>query len=150
MQYSTVAILDNAAALVERVTYDAYGQARHHYMADWEGNGGVTQTEITQIRIVAGGANHAIGEANYNPDMDIDRNGDVQTGDYTIANTEGIHSALAKGLLSDPSVDNQIGWDGYVFNAETRQYLHALLRQDSTDAAIPRLCLSVFICGSID
>ncbi|MEE8154260.1 MAG: RHS repeat-associated core domain-containing protein [Phycisphaerales bacterium] len=122
-QYSTVAILDDAAALVERVTYDAYGNARHHYMADWDGDGDVTQAEINQIRTVASGANHAIGESNYNPDMDINRDGDVARSDYTIANTEGTHSALAKGLLSDPSVDNQIGWDGYVFNAETRQYL---------------------------
>ncbi len=55
--------------------------------------------------------------------MDIDRNGDVQTADFTIANDEGPHAALATGLISDPSVDSQIGWDGYVFNAETRQYL---------------------------
>ena len=91
-------------------------------MADWDGDGGVTQAEIDQINTVAGGANHAIGEDNYNPDMDIDRNGDVQTADYTIANNEGTHSALAKGLLTQSSVDNQIGWDGYVFKAETRQY----------------------------
>ena len=29
--------MDDSAALVERVSYDAYGDARHHYMADWEG-----------------------------------------------------------------------------------------------------------------
>ncbi|MEE8154258.1 MAG: hypothetical protein V3T53_04785 [Phycisphaerales bacterium] len=122
VQYSTVAILDDSAGLVERVSYDAYGDARHHYMADWDGDGDVTRTEIRQIKTIADGADHAIGEANYNPDMDINRNGDVQADDYSIANTEGAHAALAKGLLSDPSVDNQIGWDGYVFNAETRQY----------------------------
>ncbi len=122
VQYSTVAILDDAAALVERVSYDAYGKARHHYMADWDGSGGVTQAEIDQINTVAGGANHAIGEANYNPDMDIDRNGDVAEADFWIADNESTHAALAKGLISQSSVDNQIGWDGYVFNAETRQY----------------------------
>ncbi|MEE8154256.1 MAG: RHS repeat-associated core domain-containing protein [Phycisphaerales bacterium] len=122
VQFSTVALLDSSGGLVERVTYDAYGDARHHYMADWDGDGGVTQAEINQIRTVTSGANHAIGESNYNPDMDINRDGDVARSDYTIANSEGTHSALAKGLLSDPSVDNQIGWDGYVFNAETRQY----------------------------
>ncbi len=150
VQYSTVAILDDAAALVERVSYDAYGKARHHYMADWDGSGGVTQSEIDQIQTIADGSDHAIGETNYNPDMDNDRNGDIQTADFTIANNEGTHSALATGLISDPSVDSQIGWDGYVFNAETRQYLHALLIQDSMNAAVQRLCLSVFICGSID
>lgn len=36
VQFSTVALLDSSAGLVERVTYDAYGDARHHYMADWE------------------------------------------------------------------------------------------------------------------
>ncbi len=124
VQFSTVAIVDDSAAdLIERITYDAYGEARHHYMADWDGSGGVTQTEINQIDTVAGGANHAIGQANYNPDMDIDRNGDVQTADYTIANTEGTHAALAKGLITQSSVDSQIGYDSYVFNAETRQYL---------------------------
>ena len=82
--------------------------------------------------------------------MDIDRNGDVQSADYTIANTEGTHAALAKGLITESSVDNQIGWDGYVFNAETREYLHAFLIQDSIDAVIPRPCLSAFIYGSID
>ncbi len=32
--FSTVALLDSTAALVERVTYDDYGDARHHYLAD--------------------------------------------------------------------------------------------------------------------
>ena len=82
--------------------------------------------------------------------MDIDRDGDVKTADYTIANTEGQHLALAKGLISDPGVDNQIGWDGYVFNAETREYLHVFLIQDSIDAMMPRPRLSMFIGGSIN
>ena len=41
-QFSTVALIDNSAKLLERVTYDAYGNARHHWAADITGTGAVT------------------------------------------------------------------------------------------------------------
>lgn len=65
VQYSTVAILDSSAALVERTSYDAYGKGRHHYMADWDGFGDVSPAEITAIQTTANGSNHRIGQANY-------------------------------------------------------------------------------------
>ena len=39
VQFSTVAVIDGSAGLTERVTYTAYGVARHHYMADVDGDG---------------------------------------------------------------------------------------------------------------
>ena len=122
VQFSTVAVIDGSAGLTERVTYTAYGVARHHYMADVDGDGDVDSTELADIRNTASGPNHAIGQANYDVDQDIDRDGDVTITDYNIARTEGTHGALKLGSISDSAVDNQIGWDGYVFNAETLQY----------------------------
>ena len=107
------------AGLVERVTYDAYGQARHHYRSDIDGDGDVDRADATAL---SNSLNKSIGDAAYNVDADIDRSGTVDTADQSILNADNPTTALAKGLISDPSVDNQIGWDGYVFNAETQQY----------------------------
>jgi RHS repeat-associated protein len=120
---STLAIIDAAANLIERVDYYPYGGARHHYMADITGDGAVeTTADINGIRGIANGTNHAIGQSNYNADADINRDGDVTLADYNLANGEGTHAALAKGLLSNSTVDNTIGWNGYVFNPELPLY----------------------------
>jgi len=47
--FSTVAVLSDTGAHVERVSYDAYGMARHHHAADIEGDGAVTQDDYDLI-----------------------------------------------------------------------------------------------------
>jgi RHS repeat-associated protein len=67
--------------------------------------------------------NATIDQAAYRSEFDIDRSGTITTADRTIASTT--RSALAGGLISNAATggpDNPIGWDGYVFNAETRLY----------------------------
>ncbi|QKK07474.1 MAG: hypothetical protein HND58_04405 [Planctomycetota bacterium] len=116
-QFSMVAVVSDTAALQERVAYSAYGEARHHFPFDLDGDGDVDSTDTGLISITK-----TIDQAGYNPDADIDRNGTVNSIDYIAALGAG-KAALAKGLVSDPSGPNSpIGYDGYLFNAETKLY----------------------------
>jgi RHS repeat-associated protein len=72
---------------------------------------------------VSAALNATIDQAAYRSEFDIDRSGTITTADRTIASTT--RSALAGGGISNAATggpDNPIGWDGYVFNAETRLY----------------------------
>ena len=42
-----MAILDDSAALVKRVSYDDYGKARHHYRSDIDGDSDVDSADGT-------------------------------------------------------------------------------------------------------
>jgi RHS repeat-associated protein len=105
--FSTVEVLDDAAVTLERVSYDPYGQARWHKRADCAiGEGGAN---IDDLNTVTGhwGSVPAAG--------DVTRDGNVNIDDLNaVNNTWGAGLALGKLSLTD----NQIGWDGYVFNAE--------------------------------
>jgi RHS repeat-associated protein len=105
--FSTVEVLDDAAVTLERVSYDPYGQARHHKRADIAvGEGGVNSTDQQTV------------SNNYNSSVpapgDINRDGNVNIDDFLIV--INYTSGLSLGKLS--TTDNVIGWDGYVFNAE--------------------------------
>jgi hypothetical protein len=54
-EFSTAAIVDHTAELAERITYSAYGEARHHWAADVDGDGAVTTADQTIIANLAGG-----------------------------------------------------------------------------------------------
>jgi len=105
--FSTVEVLDDAAVTLERVSYDPYGQARHHKRSDCAiGEGGAN---IDDLNTVTGhwGSVPAAG--------DVTRDGNVNIDDLNaVNNTWG--AGIALGKLS--TTDNVIGWDGYVFNAE--------------------------------
>ncbi|MBX3354487.1 MAG: hypothetical protein KF724_02180 [Phycisphaeraceae bacterium] len=118
--FSTVAVLDPAAAVVERVSYDAYGQARHQTAGDINGDGA---TDGADLSIVLGIGTKSIGQSGYRAEADLTRNGTVNSGDLAVVlgNWAG---SLASGLISDPAgPDNAIGWDGYAFNAATADYI---------------------------
>jgi RHS repeat-associated protein len=51
---------------------------------------------------------------------DVNRDGFINAAD--VSQWPSYIAALPEGQLSGP-IDNQVGWDGYVFNPETRQYL---------------------------
>jgi len=117
-QFSTVAVLDDTAKVIERVSYSAYGEARHHVVGDVDGDGGFGNSDYSDI---ASRYDAKIGEIDYASAADLDRDGTIDAIDMSIATGSG--SSLPAGQLSDPGgVDNPIGWDGYVFNAESLQY----------------------------
>lgn len=106
VMFSTVAVLDDAAVLLERVSYDPYGRARHHKLADCSGDGGVGS--VDQLIV-----NNNWGS--YPAPGDINRDGQVSVTDLLAVNNDW-GSAIAHGELS--TTGNVIGWDGYVFNVE--------------------------------
>ena len=52
--FSTVAILDDTGALVERVTNDGYGDSRHHFFNDVDGDGDGDSSDLTTIQNLDG------------------------------------------------------------------------------------------------
>ncbi|MBX3356734.1 MAG: hypothetical protein KF724_13655 [Phycisphaeraceae bacterium] len=125
--FSTVAVLNRTATLVERVSYDSYGQARHHRPGDvnGDGNSGFTDSAIVGTIIVAnGGTPVPITSSLYRAEADLNRDGTINSSDRTLAGVSA--SALAAALISNAGTggpDNSIGWDGYVFNPATGEYL---------------------------
>jgi len=131
-QFSTVAIIDDNAVVQERVTYSAYGVARHHWPPDVDGDGDVDSTDTSIISTIASGGENAIGEDDYRAEADLNRDGIVNSADGTIATSFGAKAALRYGDLTSPGtpsgsppgsgIDNTIGFDGYVFNSEAELY----------------------------
>lgn len=116
VQFSPVAVIDDTARISERVSYSAYGEARHHRMADLNGDGAVASDDF----LVMYGNWGSPGPA------DLNRDGTVDTQDFLLMQINW-GPALPKGDLSgndadNHPIDNQIGWDGYVFNRETQHY----------------------------
>jgi RHS repeat-associated protein len=118
-QFSTVAVLDQNSNLLERVSYDPYGRSRHHWMADVDGDGDQDSGDITTIFNLGPGSIFGVVDitsGTYNVEADIDRDGDIDDTDHSIANTDGTRTALTNGFLSN--VGNTLGYSGYVFNFE--------------------------------
>jgi len=115
-QFSTVAVMGANGHLHERVSYDPYGKARHHLLADVDGDGDSDLDDRNSID-----TGRSIGSAYYNVDADFDRDGDVDMTDF-LAAVAGSGAALPAGQISSSNVGSTIGWDGYVFNAETGEY----------------------------
>ncbi len=116
--FSTVVITDEAGTIEERVSYDAYGTARHHWAEDVDGDGDVdligAGSDKTIVSTIASGGNNRIGQANYRSEADLDRDGDVDSTDAGLITTA--KAALASGDMTDRSaVDNQVGWVGYLY-----------------------------------
>jgi len=115
-QFSTVAVMAANGDLQERVSYDPYGKARHHLLADVDGDGDSDLDDRNSID-----TGRSIGSPYYSVDADFDRDGDVDMTDYLTA-IAGSAAALPAGRISSSDVGNTIGWDGYVFNPETGEY----------------------------
>ncbi|MCB9845106.1 MAG: hypothetical protein H6811_03850 [Phycisphaeraceae bacterium] len=118
-----MAMIDDAANLVERVVYDAYGRARHQWPEDVDGDGDVDSADDAIMDALSGSFPIAITSGSYNADADIDRDGDVDSDDAQAVTDALTTAALAFGQISDPAgPDNPIGYDGYVFNATDGTY----------------------------
>jgi RHS repeat-associated protein len=123
-QFSTVAVMDETSTLIERVVYDPYGGARHHFAHDVDANGSVTSSDTNAVYAVATGGNNLIGQSNYKVEMDFDRDGDVDSTDHSIIVAAGTTLGLPTGWISsiDTAGDNPVGYGGYLFNRPTLQY----------------------------
>lgn len=137
-QYSTVALLDGrtsfnwtdaasvshtSAKITERVRYDAYGRGYNHPFGDVDGDGAKTNSgDSTKLATVAS-LSPSIGVAEYDADMDFNRDGKVDPTDSTLYGS-GTKAALAAGLISDgvTGPDNAAGYCGYTFSSELRDY----------------------------
>ena len=116
-QFSSVCLIDKAFAVAERVTYSAYGVARHLPMADLNCDGAVNSADIGLLL----GASGTIGIAPYQSPADLNRDGVVNSADLAMLLGD-FQAAQPDGALSRPNVDNPIGWDGYVFDRESGLY----------------------------
>ena len=116
-QFSSVCLIDKAFAVAERVTYSAYGVARHLPMADLNCDGAVNSADIGLLL----GASGTIGIAPYQSPADLNRDGVVNSADLAMLLGD-FQAAQPDGSLSRPNVDNPIGWDGYVFDRESGLY----------------------------
>ncbi|MBL9118559.1 MAG: DUF4347 domain-containing protein, partial [Phycisphaerae bacterium] len=129
-QFSSVCLTDRSANVVERVTYSAYGVARHHWKGDVDGDGDVDTSGSSSDRGIVSGiagqtlANRTIGGSAYRAEADLDRNGVVEVADRNL-----IPTAIAgrpEGQLTDTGAqgpEGQIGWQGYVFSPDYEWYL---------------------------
>jgi RHS repeat-associated protein len=108
--FSTVAIIDMSANLIERVSYDAYGNARHHRMSDLNGDGATTTADRNFLRNTNWG-DYGVG--------DLNRDGIVDSADLALLDHD-TGGALPAGQLSAGAsgTDNIIGYAGYIFNTE--------------------------------
>ena len=125
IQFSTVAIIDNNARVIERVVYDAFGKARHQYSGDMDGDGDVDSTD-QNIATLAFNKHIWQSDSGYLVEADVNRDGVISGADQSeVINIYGSLPLPAKprGKITIASmVDNQIGWSGYVYNAETTLY----------------------------
>jgi len=118
-------VIDRTGDVIERVHYDAYGRAVHQHATDVDGDRRVNSNDASLIQTIINSGYNTIEDVSADPDAyraeaDLDRDGDVDLDDYGLIGQK--KSALPVGELSSSAVDNNIGWDGYVFNAETRMY----------------------------
>jgi RHS repeat-associated protein len=111
-QFTPVAIIDDGADVIERTSYMPYGHARHHRMADLNGDGKTNTAD--QLLLLGNWGNFGVG--------DLDRSGAVGSGDLTALLGDWSDTALPAGQISYDSEDNQIGYCGYVFDRETQDY----------------------------
>lgn len=121
-QFSVRALLDDASPpnLVERVSYTAYGEARHSWRGDINGDGATT---LTDRNFIGSRLGDSIGNADYDPDCDMDRSGTIDMTDYNMWIADGFKSALPPGWISDPAgTDSRVGYCGYLFNTGGASY----------------------------
>ena len=123
-QFSSVCLVDPAGVVAERVSYSAYGIARHHWQGDVDGDGAVTVAGGTSdLGLVTAASGSSIGGAGYRSEYDLDRDGDVDSADQSRVGSAT--AALPAGQLSPVTAsgpDSQAGWDGYLYAAETGLY----------------------------
>ena len=114
-QFSVVALISSSGRLIERVSYDGYGTAQHHWMQDVDGDGDIDANDESLITNASG---NAIYQSGYNVDADFNRDGVINSTDTAEVTSSSYAAAIRAGWLSASNVGNTIGYCGYVFNPE--------------------------------
>jgi RHS repeat-associated protein len=111
--------VDQGGALLERVEYDSYGQAQHHWPEGITGaaGGGVVSADATAA---AAAENKSIGDSLYNSDADLNRNGTVSSAEVAAIAAKVGTAGIPAGRIS--AYGSTVGWCGYAFNAGTNLY----------------------------
>ena|GEM_PF-6887477 len=73
-QFSVIALVEDTGTLVKRTDYTPYGEARHSFREDLDGDGAVDAADLTLFNASYG---KSIGDAAYNADADFDRDGSM-------------------------------------------------------------------------
>jgi RHS repeat-associated protein len=120
---SPVAIVDATGALVERVDYNSYGVAQHRWPGDLDGNGATSTLENTKFGDLQSNT-YDYNDAEYNADLDLNRDGLADSSDYTIFDASWKDKvALSSGQISSSSGPaSEIGMAGYVWTAKAEIY----------------------------
>ncbi len=124
-QFSTVAVLDEAMSIAERVRYYPYGSALRSPPGDIDGNG---SCDFLDEGVMQSTQYYVIDQPGYEADADIDRNGIIDDDDYQLFITAMNTASYLSGVqISNAGVDapgprNPVGYCGYLFNGETRLY----------------------------
>lgn len=115
-------VLDGTGDVYERITYDAYGQARHRFAADCDGNGQYDNNDNSGFFTNGTTIDDTLA---YHADFDVNCDGAINVVDIGIlAGSSPV--AMPDGWIGEPDSttgpDNSIGYAGYVFNHEREDY----------------------------
>jgi len=104
--------------LLERVRYRPYGEARHQWGHDVDGDGDADSADEDVITVDAWLA--SIGDVGYDVDADLDRDGDVDSADETAWGAIDSEFPLADGVHS--SIGAITSWSGTIMQEVDRVY----------------------------
>lgn len=131
--YNVVGMLSATGVLEERVRYTAYGVARRVDAAtalsrgDWNGDGVTDALDLYAYLAftASGGGTLASTSSAYDPDMDFNADEYVNDTDLNIllSHYGSTHATYADGDISTQTIDNTVGFAGYMFDPATGFYL---------------------------
>lgn len=115
---------EKTGALKERVRYRAYGEARHQWGHDVDGDGDADSTDSGLIATAAAASmpSAVIGTTNYFVDADLDRDGIIDAADMATWSAIGSEGHLALGDIS--SSENVVGRNGATYDDSSKLYLY--------------------------
>jgi RHS repeat-associated protein len=121
--------LNRVGTLTFRVAYDAYGEARHSWARDIDGDGDVDSDDYN---IANAARTKEIHETGYNADADWNRDGEVTSTDVAAFGSTHHAGAIPAGLVAPRTSELTVGFCGYRFNPEIGAYTVRFRHYDPT------------------
>jgi RHS repeat-associated protein len=128
-QFSVVAGVNRVGTLTFRVAYDAYGEARHSWARDIDGDGDVDGDDYN---IANAARTKEIEDPGYNADADWNRDGEVTSTDVAAFGSTHHAGAIPAGLVAPRTSELTVGFCGYRFNPEIGAYTVRFRHYDPT------------------